>query len=76
MNYEEKLKISTKKRSKDLIDKYDILNGARHFSSAIFPDYLIFARAYKCIKYLVGTIRINLWKSNGLLEENIEDKIF
>ena len=73
MNYEEKLKISTKKINKDLIEKYDILNGARHFSSAIFQDYLIFTRAYKCIKYLVCTTRINLWKSNGLLEENIEN---
>ena len=27
----------------------------------------------KYIKYFSGTIRINLWKSNGMSEENIEN---
>ena len=42
--------ISTKTSAKDLMDKFSILNGAKHFSSGIFQNYLVFIRAKKYIK--------------------------
>ena len=56
-----------------MINKVIILNGAKHFSSGIFQNYLAFAPAKKYIKYFIGTTRIDSWKSNGMSEENIEN---
>ena len=66
--------ISTKGLSKDLINEYKILNGAKYFSSGIFQNYLLFVPAKKFIKYFNGTTRIFSWRSNGMLEESIELK--
>ena len=55
--------ISTNELTKDLINKFCILNGAKYFSSGIFKNYLVFTPAKKYIKYLVallGLIRGNL----------------
>ena len=55
--------ISTNELTKDLINKFSILNGAKYFSSRIFKNYLVFTPAKKYIKYLVallGLIRGNL----------------
>ena len=52
--------ISTKGLTKDLIDKFSILNGAKYFSSGIFQNYLVFIPAKKYIKYFSGTTRIDL----------------
>ena len=65
--------LSTKKLTKNLINKFSILNGAKYFSSGIFQNYLVFIPAKKYIKYFSGTTRIELWKSNGMLEESIEN---
>ena len=35
--------------------------------------YLVFTQAKKYIKYFSGTTRIDLWKCNGMSEENIEN---
>ena len=43
------------------------------FFSVIFQDYLVFTPAKKYIKYFSGSTRIDSWKSNGMLEENIEN---
>ena len=60
MNYQKKLKeISTKGLTKNLINKFRILNGAK---------YLVFIPAKKYIKYFSGTIRSESWKSNGMSE--------
>ena len=37
--------ISTEGLTKDLIDKFIILNGAKYFSSGIFQNYLVFIPA-------------------------------
>ena len=37
--------ISTKGLTKDLIDKFSILNGAKYFSSKILQNYLVFLPA-------------------------------
>ena len=58
--------ISTKGLTKDLIDKFSILNGAKYFSSGIFQNYLVFTPAKKYIKYFSGTTQIDLWKSNRM----------
>ena len=48
MNCQKKVKaISTKGLSKDLINKFNILNGAKYFSSEIFQNYLVFILAKK-----------------------------
>ena len=74
MNYQKKVElISTKELTKDFINKFSILNRVKCFSSGIFQNYLIFTPAKKYIKYFSGTTRIDSWKSNGILEENIEN---
>ena len=56
---EKKIKaISTKGLTKDLIDKFSIVNGAKYFSSGIFQNYLVFIPAIKYIKHFSGTIRV------------------
>ena len=65
--------ISTKGLTKDLINKFCILNKPKYFSSGMFQNYLVFIPAEKYIKYFSGTTLINLWKSNGMSEENFEN---
>ena len=61
----EKVKaISKKGLTKDLINKFSILNGAKYFPWEIFQIYLAFISAKKYIKYFSGTIQIVWWKSN------------
>ena len=55
------------------MNKFSILNGLKYFSSEIFQNYLVFIPAKKYIKYFSGTTCIDLWKSNGISEENIEN---
>ena len=74
MNYQKKAKsISRKLLTKDLIDKFSILNGEKYFSAGIFQNYLVFIPAKKHMKYFSGTTRIESWKSNGMSEGNIEN---
>ena len=70
MNYKKKLEISTKGLTIDLRDKFNILDGAKYFSSGIFQNYL-FIPDEKYIKYFNGTNQIYSWKSNGMSEESI-----
>ena len=56
-----------------MINKCSILNGAKYFSSGIFQNYLVLIPAKKYIKYFSGTTCTELWKSNGMSEENIEN---
>ena len=56
-----------------MIKTFSILNRAKHFSSGIFENYLVFIPANKYIKYFTGTTRIESWKSNGTSEESIEN---
>ena len=65
--------ISTKGLTKDLINKFSILNGAKSFSSGIFQNYFVFIPAKKYIKYCSGTTQIDSRKSNEMPEENIEN---
>ena len=56
-----------------MINKFSILSVAKYFSSGIFQNYLVFIPAKKYIKCFSGTTGIDLWKSNGMSEENIEN---
>ena len=56
-----------------MINWYKILSGAKYFSSGIFQNYLVFIPAYKSVKYFSGTTQINLWKRNGMSEENVKN---
>ena len=56
-----------------MINKVCIHNGAKYFSSGIFENYLVFIPAKKYIKYFSGTTQFELWKSNGISDENIEN---
>ena len=56
-----------------MINKFSILNGAKNFSSGIFQNYLVFIPPKKCIKYFNCITWVDLWKSNGISEENIEN---
>ena len=50
--------ISTKGLTKDLINKFSILNGWKYFFSGILQNHFVFISAKKCIKYFNGTTRI------------------
>ena len=63
----------TKVLTKDLIDKFSILNEAKYFSLGISQNYLVFIPAEKYIKHFRGTTQINSWKCNGMSKENIEN---
>ena len=56
-----------------MINKYSILNGAKYFYSGILQNYFVFIPAKKYIKYFSGTTQINLWKSDGMSEESVEN---
>ena len=74
MNFQKEVKtISTKGLTKDLINKFSVLNGAKYFSLGIFQNYLVFITTKKYIKYFSGTTQIESWKSNGMSKENIEN---
>ena len=60
MNYQEKVKtISIKELIKYLINKYDILNGAKYFSLGIFQNYLTFIPAKNTLNILVTLFELN-----------------
>ena len=59
--------------TKDLINKFSILNGPKYFSSGIFQNCLVFIPAKIYYGYFSGSIRIESWKSNKMSEENIEN---
>ena len=67
--------ISTKGLTKDLIEKFSILNGAKYFSSGILQNYLVFIPANNYIKYFSGITRIESWKSNRMSKEEIIENI-
>ena len=48
--------ISTKGLTKDLISKYNILNGAKHFSLEIFQNYLVFTPDKNTLNILMALI--------------------
>ena len=74
MNCQKNLKtISTKGLTKNLKNKYTILNGVKYFSSGIFQNYLVFIPDKKYINHFNGTNEIYSWKSNGMSEEGIEN---
>ena len=52
--------ISPKRLTKELIDKFSILNGAKYFSLRIFKNYVVLMPAKKYIKYFIGTTQIEL----------------
>ena len=59
MNYQEKLLLSTKVLStkvltKDMVNKYRILNGAKYFSSGVLQNYIVFISANKSIELSIG----------------------
>ena len=65
--------ILTKGLTKDLIDKFSILNKAKYSSSGIYQSYLVVISAKKYIKYFTGSTRIELWKFNGMSKKRIEN---
>ena len=74
MNYQKKVKaISTKGLTKDLINKFSILNGAKYICLGIFQNYLVFIPTKNYIKLFSGTTRIESWKFNGMSGESIEN---
>ena len=59
MLYQKKIKaISTKGLTTHFINKCNIINEAKHFSSGIFQYYLVFTPDKKYIKYFNETSHI------------------
>ena len=50
--------ISTKGLTKDLINGYSILKGAKYFSSGVLQNYLVFVSAKKYVEIFGGTNKI------------------
>ena len=50
--------MSTKSVTKDLINEFSILNGAKYFSLGKFQNCLVFIPAIKHNKYFHGTTQI------------------
>ena len=75
IDFNNKLKdvTSAKGLTKDLINKFSILNEAKCFSLGIFQNYLVFMQTKKSIKFFGGATRIESWKSNGMSEKSIEN---
>ena len=69
MNYQKEVKaISTKGSTRDLINKFSILNGTKYFSSGTFENYLVFTPAKKYIIYfraLLGLICGNVMECHN-----------
>ena len=65
--------ISTKVLTKDLIDKFSILNGAKYFSLIKFQNYLVFILTKNYIKYFSSTSWLESWKSNGMSKDIIKN---
>ena len=58
INYQKKLKaISTKGLTKDLINKYNILNEAKYFSPGILQNYLEVVPDKNTLNILVALIK-------------------
>ena len=51
--------ISIKRLTKDLINKFSIVNEAKYFSRGIFQNYFVCIPDKKYIKYFSGTSRID-----------------
>ena len=65
--------ISTKRLTKQLINKFSILSTAKYiFFSLIFQSYLVFISAKKYIKYFSGTTRTDSSKSNRMSEKMLK----
>ena len=63
MIYQKKVKgISTKRLINDLINKFNILNEAKYFSSWIFQNYLVYQ-----LKSILNILMAQL----GLIHENL-----
>ena len=56
-----------------MIIKFSIPDGAKHFSSGIFQNYLVFIPDTKNIKCFKDTTRTYSWKSDGMSKENVEN---
>ena len=60
MNHQKFKVTSTKGSTKDLINKFSILNEAKYFSLGLLQNYLVYIPAKKYIKYFSGTTPIEL----------------
>ena len=65
--------ISTKRLTKDLTIKFSIFNEAKVFFYRNISKLFTIHTRQKNIKYFSGTTGIDLWKSIGMSEENIEN---
>ena len=59
--------------TKDFIDEFSILNGAKYFSLGVFQSYLVFIPDKKYIEYFSGNNPIELRKSTEMSEESTEN---
>lgn len=64
--------IPTKWFTKDLINEYNILNGAKYFARNVSQTYLLFQSVFKYFKTLTNSSRIIAWGSKGLLKRSIK----
>ena len=65
--------VLTKGLTKDLIEKFSILNGAKYFSLGISQSHLVLIPTNKYIKYFTNIPRVESWKPNGMSKESIEN---
>ena len=56
-----------------MINKFSTLNGVKFFFSGIFQNCLVYIPAKNYSMYFSGTTWTDLWKFNGISEENTEN---
>ena len=64
--------ILIKELRKYLVKRYGILIGAKHFSSFVLENYLVFISANNYIVFFSGIPEIYSWKSKRMSEESIK----
>ena len=58
LQIQQNMYLSTKVSTKDLINKFSILNGSKHFCSGEFQNYFVFIQAKKTLNTLVTLLEL------------------
>ena len=67
--------ISTRGFTKDLINWYSILNGAKYFVEDVSQNYFVFKPVFKCFQTFTGTNKIFARKSKGLPKKSFRTPV-
>ena len=67
--------ILTKRITKDLINGFSIVNGAKYFVESESQNYLVFQTVFNYFQTFTGTDKSFAWKPKALPEETIKTSV-